>query len=127
MCIRDSIYAAQPISRDYIYVDAMVGRVILVDPIMKHAHKTQTEITNSPISVPTYQDTGKNFPLLVSGTAATRYSGTQTIETTLAGTGKYILNDTTRGGGVHTYNLKKSTNLGSAVDFEDNDNNWTAA
>ena len=37
------------------------------------------------------------------------------------------MHDTTRGGGVRTYNLKKLTTLGSAVDFEDNDNNWTAA
>jgi len=121
------IYAAQPISRDYIYVDAMEGRIILVDPIMKHAKKNQSETSNSVISVAPYQDSGINFTPLVTGSAATRYSGTQSIETTLAGSGKYILNDTTRGGGVRTYNLKKGTNLGSAVDFEDNDNNWTAA
>jgi len=121
------IYAAQPISRDYIYVDAMEGRIILVDPIMKHAKKNQSETSNSVISVTPYQDSGINVTPLVTGSAATRYSGTQSIETTLAGSGKYILSDTTRGNGVRTYNLKKGTNFGSAVDFEDNDNNWTAA
>ena len=121
------IYAAQPISRDYIYVDAMEGRIILVDPIMKHAKKNQSETSNAVISVTPYQDSGINVTPLVTGSAATRYSGTQSIETTLAGSGKYILNDTTRGGGVRTYNLKKGQTLGSAVDFEDNDNNWTAA
>jgi len=123
------IYAAQPISRAYIYVDAVNGNILAVDTIMKHAKQDNVIPTaSSPqINVVPFATATKNFQTLVTGTADTRYSGTQNIETTLAGSGKYILNDTTRGGGVRTYNLKKSTNLGSAVDFEDNDNNWTAA
>ena len=123
------IYAAQPISRAYIYVDATSGNILAVDAIMKHAKQENVIPTaSSPqISVVAFATATTNFQTLVTGTADTRYSGTQNIETTFAGSGKYILNDTTRGGGVRTYNLKKSTNLGSAVDFEDNDNNWTAA
>ncbi|MBF8455887.1 M4 family metallopeptidase [Kaistella sp. G5-32] len=121
------IYAAQPLSRDYIFVDATEGRIIAVDPILKHAQKKQSNDENLPISVAPFAETSKNFPTLVLGTADTRYSGTQNIQTTMVSAVKYTLNDTTRGGGVRTYNLKKSTTLSAAVDFEDNDNNWTAA
>jgi hypothetical protein len=37
------------------------------------------------------------------------------------------LSDVTRGNGVQTYNMKKGTNYGTAVNFTDSDNNWTAA
>ena len=120
------IYAATPISRDYIYVDAISGRIAAIDPIMKHAKSSNEKHNHSPIVVEPYENAVKNSTALVLGTADTRYSGTQSIETTLDGT-QYILHDTTRGGGVRTYNLKKSVNIGSGVDFKDNDNNWTAA
>ncbi|MBO6201838.1 MAG: M4 family metallopeptidase [Chryseobacterium sp.] len=48
------------------------------------------------------------------------------METTLLAD-NYVLQDATRGNGVKTYNLKKSTSISSAVDFKDTDNNWTAA
>jgi hypothetical protein len=50
---------------------------------------------------------------------------TQSIQTALSGS-SYILSDVTRGNGVQTYNMKKGTNYGSAVNFTDSDN-WTAA
>jgi hypothetical protein len=52
--------------------------------------------------------------LYASGNAATRYSATQSIQTALSGS-SYILSDVTRGNGVQTYNMKKRTNYGSAV------------
>ena len=123
------VYAAQPISRANIYVDATSGNILAVDAIMKHAKQENVIPTaSSPqISVVPFATATKNFQTLVTGTADTRYSGTQNIQTTLAGSGKYILQDTSRGSGVRTYNLKKGTVYSSAVDFEDNDNNWTAA
>ena len=123
------IYAAQPISRAYIYVDAANGNIVAVDPIMKHANQGNIIPTSvaSPINVVPFAKSTANFQPLVTGTADTRYSGTQNIQTTLAGSGKYILQDTSRGSGVRTYNLKKGTVYSTAVDFEDNDNNWTAA
>ncbi|WP_304344412.1 M4 family metallopeptidase [Chryseobacterium koreense] len=121
-----NIYAASPISRDHIYVDAMTGRIAAVDPIMKHANQLQTKHNDAPIVVEPFENAIKNSAALVLGTAATRYSGTQNIETTLSGS-NYILHDTTRGNGVRTYNMKKSTVLSNGVDFIDNDNNWTAA
>lgn len=63
-----------------------------------------------------------------NGTADTRYSGTRTISTKRIGT-QYVLRDTTRGSGIETYNMNKEiySNIASAVDFFDNDNNWTLA
>jgi len=119
------IYSAEPISRANIYVDATAGRVVYSDAIMKHADENRFS-ENAPIAQQNY-NTEPLLPTLVPGNADTRYSGTKVIETTLAASGKYILYDTTRGNGVHTYNLKKGTNYGSAVEFEDNDNNWTSA
>lgn len=92
------IYAVNPFRRDYIYVDAEKGDVIHINPIMQS----------------------------VGGTAATRYSGSRTIETQQNGT-IFRLRDVSRGGGIETYDLNNSTLLSSAVDFEDNDNNWTDA
>lgn len=123
------IYAAQPLTRDNVYVDAITGRVLAIDPIMKHARKTSF---NAP-SVPNFSGIQKEakaivFPtLLNTGNAETRYSGTKEIETTFVTENEnYILHDTTRGNGVHTFNLKKGSALGSAVEFTDDDNNWTA-
>ncbi|MGI4873654.1 MAG: M4 family metallopeptidase [Janthinobacterium lividum] len=95
------VYAQQPVSRAYIYVDAHSGEVVLRDAIIKHATPG-------------------------TGTFATAYSGTRSLadETT---TGGYHLKDYTRGNGVETYNLKKGTNYANASDFVDADNNWTAA
>jgi hypothetical protein len=60
-----------------------------------------------------------------SGNVAIRYSATQSIQTALSGS-SYILSDVTRGNGVQTYNMKRNY-YGSAVNFTDSDNNWTAA
>lgn len=123
------IYAAEPLSRAEIYVDAETGRIIGTNAIMKHhgnpgnsyaGHVEQMPVVYGPENKPAFAEA------LVAGTAATRYSGTKEIETTHNGT-NYILHDTTRGNGVRTYNLKKSTTIGAAVEFTDNDNNWSAA
>ncbi len=94
------IYAAKPVRRDYIYVDAHTGEVVHVNAIIKTAQAT--------------------------GSADTRYSGTKTISTD-SYNGSYRLRDYSRGNGIITYNCQTSTSYTSAVDFTDNDNNWTAA
>jgi len=62
---------------------------------------------------------------MVAANAATRYSGTQTIQTTLSGS-SYILSDTGRGNGVQTYNSARTATY-PTTNFTDADNNWTAA
>ncbi|MBJ6108475.1 M4 family metallopeptidase [Hymenobacter sp. BT523] len=95
-----NVYAAQPISRSFVYVDARSGQVVLQDNIIKHAAAT--------------------------GTFATAYSGSRTIADGTT-TGGYLLRETTRGLGIQTFNCKKSNSYTSATDFIDADNNWTSA
>lgn len=96
-----NVYAQQPVSRAYLYVDARTGKVVLQDNIIKHA-------------------TGG------TATFATAYSGSRTLADETA-TGGYHLREYTRGNGIETYNCKKSNSYTSATDFIDADNNWTAA
>ena len=95
-----NIYAQEPVSRAFIYVDANSGEVVLEDAIIKH--------------------TG------AIGSFATAYSGTRSIADATT-TGGYYLRETTRGLGIETYNMKKLTQYNKAVDFVDADNNWTSA
>ncbi len=96
-----NVYAAQPISRAFVYVDARSGEVVLTDAIIKHAAAT--------------------------GTFATAYSGTRSTNNGTT-TGGYSLREgTTRGLGIETYNCKKGNSYTAATDFVDADNNWTAA
>ncbi len=100
LAYRFDIYATQPVSRAYIYIDANTGEFLYKDNIIMHAS--------------------------VTGTASTRYSGTKSIKTD-SFNGSYRLRDNSRGSGIETYDMNTGTNYNSAVDFTDNDNNWTAA
>ncbi|GAA4359080.1 M4 family metallopeptidase [Hymenobacter saemangeumensis] len=93
-----NVYAKQPVSRAYIYVDARSGQVVFHDAIIKHAAAT--------------------------GSFATRYSGTQSSATDYTGT-TYRLRELTRGLGIETYNCRKGNSYTNAVDFTDADNSWT--
>ncbi len=120
------IYAAQPLSREYVYVDALDGKVLLTDAIIKHATNFYGDISgNHDHGSAENPDVSQTKLALVNGNAATRYAGSQVISTTLVGS-SYALRDSSRGSGVFTYNLKKGTAL-KTTDFTDADNNWTAA
>ena len=93
------VYAQEPISRAYVYVGAATGEVVLQDVILK----------------------------AITAPFATRYSGTRNVETEVNPGGGYRLRESTRGSGIETYNALRGTSIGAAVDFVDNDNNWTAA
>jgi Zn-dependent metalloprotease len=92
------IYAAEPLSREWMYVDAENGKILYQDPIIKHA----------------------------DGPADTRYAGSRTISTEQNGAA-FRLRDASRGQGIETYNMQRSLSYGAAVPFTDADNNWTAA
>lgn len=67
------------------------------------------------------------FDVNTTGSAVTRYSGTQTI-TTDSYSGAYRLRELTNSVRIETYNMRnKGRNYSNAGDFADNDNNWTAA
>ena len=95
-----NVYAAAPVSRAFIYVDARNGQVVLQDDIIKHAAAT--------------------------GTFATAYSGSRSTNDGTTTGGYFLREGTTRGLGIETYNCKKGNSYTAAVDFIDADNNWTA-
>lgn len=135
-----NVYAVEPLSRSWIYVDAQDGKVLLLDKIIKHFDKPTP-------------------PASVSATVKTRYAGTQIIKTKqisgndpnsgfplvsshptseptyLPGSNTYVLIDDTRGSGVETYDLNGVGGLPISVPglytqgkaFTDVDNNWTTA
>ena len=96
-----NVYAQEPVSRAYIYVDARSGDVVLQDNIIKHAGAT--------------------------GTFATAYSGSRSFTDGTTTGGFFLREGATRGLGIETYNMKKLTQYTKAVDFVDADNNWTIA
>ena len=96
-----NVYAQQPVSRAYIYVNANTGEVVLKDAIIKHAAAT--------------------------GTFATAYSGSRSTNDGTTTGGYFLREGTTRGLGIETYNCKKGNSYTAATDFIDADNNWTAA
>ncbi len=114
------VYAISPISRENIYVDAHTGEVVYKDAIIKHIDRVKIHSSNKNV------EESISTSMLVTGTAATKYSGSQSIETTYSG-GNYRLRETTRGNGIETYNMEMGINYNNAVDFTDNDNNWTSA
>ena len=115
------IYASLPLSRGDVYIDAVTGEVLLYNAIIKHlgeysngSHATSAEMSKGKASTVAF----------VAANAATRYSGTQSIQTTLSGS-SYILSDATRGLGVQTYNSARTATY-PTTNFTDVDNNWTA-
>ncbi|MBS1774295.1 MAG: M4 family metallopeptidase [Bacteroidetes bacterium] len=74
------VFAKQPISRKKIYVDAVTGKILLTDAIIKH----------------------------VTATGKSVYSDTVSFETDMSGS-NYILMDNTRGGGVYTGSCHNGT------------------
>ncbi|WP_300673387.1 M4 family metallopeptidase [Soonwooa sp.] len=126
LAFKFDIYAAQPISRGYVYIDAASGKFISYNAIMKHAQKkdfiatNRAEKTASKIEIPESFEAA-TFEL---GNADTRYSGTRQIDTKLVN-GKYILASESRK--VFTKNLNRSGDLDLVTEFTDDDNNWTKA
>jgi Zn-dependent metalloprotease/chitodextrinase len=110
------IYATQPVSRGDIYIDAITGESLFYNAIIKHLG----EFSHGKKEI----GTQNQKKMIVAANADTRYSGSQTIQTTLSGA-NYILADATRGNGINTYNMLKGTNYNNAVNFTDADNNWT--
>jgi len=114
------IYATSPISRKEVYINAHNGTVLYENPIIKHASRLISDKETKKLS----KKLENTISMFAAGTAATRYSNSQQIETTFSG-GNYTLQETSRGNGIFTYNCE-TTNTYQNVDFTDNDNNWTA-
>ena len=122
------IYATNPVSRGDLYIDAETGKVLFYNATIKHLgeYSHGAKLKSAKINPVNQKETVSSKAAIVAANAATRYSGTQVIQTTLSGS-SYILADATRGLGINTYNMKKGTSYTAAVNFTDADNNWTAA
>jgi bacillolysin len=117
------IYATNPISRGDIYIDANTGQTLFYNSTIKHLGKYSHG--KSGVSTERNVKLNNNSNVaMVAANAATRYSGSQTIQTTLSGS-SYILSDATRGNGIQTYNSARTATY-PTTNFTDADNNWTA-
>lgn len=94
------IYASEPMSRQWIFVDANTGEIVL----------TKNRIHTADVPA--------------SGT--TMYSGTQNFTCDQVSANSYRLRETARGQGVETYNLNGGTNYGAATDFTNTSATWTS-
>lgn len=125
------IYSVEPVSRQYVYVDANTGQVLFKNQLIdfykpgKQRIATLHKLFNISAKA-TVSKLMNSFKAKSTGTADTRYSGQRTITTDYVN-GQYVLHDLTRGNGVFTYNMHQGTDYNSATDFYDNDNNWTSA
>ncbi len=113
------MYATAPLSRGDLYIDAKTGKTLFYNATIKHlgAHSHAKGLNSQKAAESRSR---------IAANADTRYSGAQSIETSLSGS-SYILADVTRGSGVNTYNMNHGTSYTAAVNFTDADNNWTAA
>ncbi len=91
LCYKFEVTSVNPFTKNIIYVDANSGKII--------ASENEIECAS------------------VTATANTIYSGSQTIKADSVSASSFRLRDGTRGSGIETYNVKKSTNLANAVDF----------
>lgn len=92
------IYASKPLSRNYVFVDALTGEVLF----------TENRLMTTD----------------VEGVAVTKYVGTKNIWTDSVSPGVYRLRNVHFGSGIETYNMNKGTSYAAATDFTDADNYW---
>ncbi len=98
LAYRFDVYAAQPLSRFFVYVDAKTGEIIrLIDRI----------------------ETGD-----VPGSGESLYNGTVDIIID-SFAGGFRLHEAARGGGMQTFDMQNSTEYNTAVDFVDPDTSFT--
>lgn len=92
-----NIYAAEPLAREEVYIDAENGEVIFRHNLIHTADRP--------------------------GQAQTRYSGLQDIVADSAN-GQYTLREANGGIPIETFNLLNGTNYNNAIDLFDDDNFW---
>lgn len=92
------VHSILPLSKTAYYIDAVSGMVIEKYELLHTAN--------------------------VEGIAETRYHGTRKIITDSLAPDHFILADSTRGGGVFTYNMKQGIFTSNAEIFSDSNNYW---
>ena len=150
MCLayKFNIYSIRPLSRAYIYVNSINGKIVFQDAIIKHAGKESEGITTKgnnyhnslkKTNTPSQQNLilnknanaagNHNAVANATGNASTIYSGVRTIITDMVSPADYRLKETGRGNNtsIQTHNINFNKDFSAVDDFIDNDNNWTAA
>lgn len=94
------LFAAEPMDRQWVYVNANTGKIALSLSRIHHASDT--------------------------GTARTKYYGIQQIVTDSVNANQWRLVDNITGGGIETLDLNQGnrSSLNAAVDFTDSNNYW---
>ena len=133
LAFKFNIYASEPLSRGYVFVDAHTGKILLYNRIIKHASVPTTVNTRYAGARQIYtkqisgNDPANGLPLVSSHPL--------TEPTYIPGSPTYVLIDDTRGNGIETYDLNGVGGLPLSVgavytqakSFTDVDNNWTVA
>lgn len=128
-----NIYAAEPLYRANVYVDAKDGRILLQDMIIKHADGNMQTRYAGNRSVQTKKVTVGMLGGTDPANGLTPYSWTGiSLRPPVTNASFFVLHDETRGNGVITYDMNGVGGLplsipalyGQATSFTDPDNNW---
>ena len=132
------LFAKGQAIRDWVYVDASTGEIVLRNPIIKHAHKFGHDgvfNSNTDAYVPTLAEAKimgftESVTLVAAGDADTKYSGDNQPVETIQNSGTYTL-ISIPGANIQTYdanNAAANSTIGiELVTDPNNDNDWTAA
>ncbi len=128
-----NIYAAEPLSRGWVYVDAQNGKILLYDAIIKHADGTSVSTTVKTRYAGERQIKTKLISGLDPHSGGLLVSSHPTTEIYIPGTATWTLIDDSRGKGIETYDMNGVGGLPLNIpylyiqgkSFTDVDNNWT--
>lgn len=116
------LIATDPFVNAFVYVDALTGEIVRYNSQIKHTGEYAHRIASRS----SVEDDAPS-----NGTAATRYSGTQSIITD-SNSGVYRLRDYTRGSGILTYDATTATSANfttgrpnGSSEYTDANNSWT--
>ena len=138
-----NIYAAEPLSRADIYVDAVSGNILLLDAIIKHADANHTKEEIKKEIKPAARNT--YGPMLYTvGSGQTRYAGVRSFDTSMDSNGNWVLKGVTPSGienetlsyeglgglpisaPISQFAVPIADGDGDALNSETADNNWTS-
>jgi len=141
-----NVYATDPISRAYVYINAHSGKIMLNNPIIKHAtasvmtrYSGERTIQTTQISTASEPNPSKDATFGADGVynSTTGYPGMKYDNENLFGTEPetYVLIDDSRGTRIETYDLNGIgglplsgvPNYGQARSFTDINNEWSLA
>jgi len=136
MCLayKFNVYATEPASRNYIYVNALNGNIVFKSPIMYHVENDEKKSLKKPVKIEkipanVYPSEQGILTANQVGLAETRYSSTRSITTSKFTNSGYGLYTSGRGDNTTLITLNMNNNVDfSAIDsIFDDDNNWTKA